>query len=230
MFASSGARFAMRVISRFQELGLVTDDDIAQAGGPSSTTMTKFRAAMQEDLDFAMPRGDTRKRIEKAARWKAGSALALWNGGEPTPLPDEHDDEIGFTTWDDMKNPRYDAKHMARRLDELAEENAELRRRLAAAEERIEELHSSDPRTPEEADEDARTFAAMAEQFEAEARALGLTDAEYLQHLRSEWGEPIESPLAARRGLSQGQQLRRVQDEAGEENQDNGGSDGGPSS
>lgn len=192
---------------------------------------SRFKGSKKAAYSAAGVNAATWDRAERGESIKEHTQVAivsaLWpdTGGDWTKISEQPDeqDEIGFATWADLKDRRYDARHMAKRLDELAAENADLKRRLAAAEERIEELHPSDPRTPEEAAEDSRTFAAMAEQFEAEARALGLTDAEYLQHLRSEWGEPIESPLAARRGVSEGRQLRRVQDEAGEENQDNGG-------
>jgi hypothetical protein len=193
---------------------------------------SRFRGSKKAAYNAAGVNAATWDRAERGESIKEHTQVAivsaLWpeTGGDWTKIGVDTDDGVGLTTWEDLKNPRYDARHMAKRLDELASENADLKRRLAAAEERIEELYPSDPRTPEEAAEDSRTFAAMAEQFEAEARALGLTDAEYLQHLRSEWGEPIESPLAARRGVSEGRQLRRVQDEAGEENQDNGGEGG----
>lgn len=183
MFASKGAQFAATVISRFKELGLETDEDISRAGGPSSTTMTKMRAVVNDDADMARPRGDTRRRIETAAKWAPGSALAVWEGGSPTAQEDVSGDP-GFTTWADMQNPRYDAKHMARRIDELDEELDALRRLVVILAADLEQLRGGNLVDP------AAGSGAFLDQ------------------------------VAARRGASAGQQLRRAQDEAGEESQD----------
>lgn len=164
---------------------------------------------------------------------------ALWptSGGDWTRIPDDERLASG-----EGLTPR-DFERIAARLDELSADNAELRRRLDEAESRIEELYPSDPRTDEEREADTLRFVDLADKFSAEARALGLTDGEYLTHLRAEWGEPnVVSPLggnvqvrgganpsggihsrAARRGVSQGRRIRRAQDEAGEESQDSGG-------
>ena len=78
-------RFAQVVLSAFEERGLATVEEIERAGGPSSTTLTTYRAAaVGEKLDeVRKPRRDTQRKIEKAAEWLPGSTLRVWAGGDP---------------------------------------------------------------------------------------------------------------------------------------------------
>lgn len=80
-------RFARIVLARFKELGFEHDDEIADAGGPSSTTMTNVRKA-ERDAAYTLPRPrrDSAKRYDRAARWEVGSARRVYDGGEPTPI------------------------------------------------------------------------------------------------------------------------------------------------
>lgn len=80
-------RFARLVLQRFDDLGLTTDEEVKAAGGPSTSTMTKLRAASAGKA-MTEPRGDTRRNIDAAAQWAPGSALTVWRGGEPTPRQD----------------------------------------------------------------------------------------------------------------------------------------------
>lgn len=75
-------RFRDIVMARVKKLGL-TSDKIARTGGPSTTTMSKIRKA-----DPKLPRGDTYEKLDKALRWKEGSArrVAVFNG-DPVELP-----------------------------------------------------------------------------------------------------------------------------------------------
>lgn len=75
-------RFRDIVMARVEKLGL-TSDKIARTTGPSTTTMSKIRKA-----DPRLHRGDTYEKLDKALRWKEGSArrVALFNG-DPVELP-----------------------------------------------------------------------------------------------------------------------------------------------
>lgn len=85
---ASTKRFARVVLDRFRSLGLEHDDEVADAGGPSSTTMTKIRAAREGRGDLPRPRRDAARRIEAAARWAPGSARRVYDGGDPDELDD----------------------------------------------------------------------------------------------------------------------------------------------
>jgi hypothetical protein len=75
-------RFARIVLAAFAAAGRTTDAQVGQAGGPSTSTMTKLRAA-EKGSDLAQPRSQTWAAIERAANWPTGSAQAVWDGGEP---------------------------------------------------------------------------------------------------------------------------------------------------
>lgn len=79
MAASNPIRFGQIVQKRREELGL-TQDDIAAAGGPSDTTLTRI----EKGLGASRP--STRRSLDKPLRWKPGSAADVWAGGDPTPL------------------------------------------------------------------------------------------------------------------------------------------------
>lgn len=73
--------FAQRVLAAFEDVGRLTDLDVDRAGGPSSTTMTKYRKVAAGAATMPEPRGDTYRAIDAAAGWRPGSARALWRRG-----------------------------------------------------------------------------------------------------------------------------------------------------
>jgi len=85
---SMSQQFALRVLAAFDEAGHLTDAEVAEAGGPSSTWMTRLRKAASGEVEIAEPRGDTLRRIELAAGWERGSAREVYRGGEPIPALD----------------------------------------------------------------------------------------------------------------------------------------------
>lgn len=95
---------------------------------------------------------------------------ALWpeSGGDWTKIP-----EPDLTTWDDLANPRYDAKSMARRMDGLEDRIAELLTRVGLMEEVL--LAEGD----DDADRDwpdsiaARQGSSKGRQLRAEQDAVG---------------------------------------------------------
>lgn len=85
--SSDPKQFALRVLQGFKDAGHHTDEEIGGAGGPSTTTLTKLRKVAEEGSHLAALRGDTLRKIDKAADWTPGSARALWmNGAEPRPV------------------------------------------------------------------------------------------------------------------------------------------------
>lgn len=82
--SSEAQHFATVVLDAFRDAQLFSAEQIASAGGPSTTTITKLRKA-REGGPLAKPRGDTMRKIETAARWPDRSASVLWETGA---LPD----------------------------------------------------------------------------------------------------------------------------------------------
>lgn len=76
--SSQAQDYAKRVLMAFEIAGLYTDEEIKAAGGPSSSTMTKFRRVAEGD-DMPEPRGDTHRRIDTALGWPMGSSRELWH-------------------------------------------------------------------------------------------------------------------------------------------------------
>lgn len=83
--SSNPKAFAERVLAAFESAGHVTDEDVVAAGGPSTTTLTKYRKVAAGEMTMKEPRGDVLRRIDLAADWRVGSARALWRTQE---LPD----------------------------------------------------------------------------------------------------------------------------------------------
>lgn len=79
--SSNAQRFASTVLAAFRAAGHYTDQEVGDAGGPSTTTMTKLRKVSESEGDMPEPRGDTYKKIDAAAEWAPGSARALWRDG-----------------------------------------------------------------------------------------------------------------------------------------------------
>lgn len=98
-------RFARLVLEAFDAAGRTTDKEVGQVKGPSTSTMTKLRAA-KDGAALAQPRSQTWQAIERAANWPAGSARKVWEGAEPptVTLPEgarhlgnPDDDMVEFT-------------------------------------------------------------------------------------------------------------------------------------
>lgn len=71
-------RLAFEVKFRRMQLDL-NQVDLAAAGGPSNTTMTTIENARLTELTRA-----TARKLDRALRWEAGSAMRVWNGkGRP---------------------------------------------------------------------------------------------------------------------------------------------------
>lgn len=85
--SSNAQRFAAEVIAAFKRAGLHSQQEVRDAGGPSTTTQTQLVKVARGELDIDLPRGDVLRKIEDAAKWKRGSARALFeSGAEPVPV------------------------------------------------------------------------------------------------------------------------------------------------
>lgn len=77
-------RFGRIVYERRMELGL-TQDEVANQGGPTDTTMGKI-----ENGDWTPGnRHTTFRKLDTGLRWRPGSARTTLDGGEPEPIPDD---------------------------------------------------------------------------------------------------------------------------------------------
>ena len=85
--SSQSQRYAARVLQGLRDAGLYTDAAVGDVNGPSTSTLTKYRAAAADPShELARPRGDVLDAVDRACRWERGSARNLWeNGAEPTP-------------------------------------------------------------------------------------------------------------------------------------------------
>lgn len=83
--SADAQRFASIVLTAFREAGHSTDSEVTRAGGPSTTTMTKLRAAASGHGELAEPRSQTWRAIDLAADWPSGSARSVWDGGDAPP-------------------------------------------------------------------------------------------------------------------------------------------------
>lgn len=80
-------RLGQIVRARREELDL-RQDELADRGGPSTTTMTKIENGTGE------PAPVTLRKLDVGLRWERGSARRVLRGGDPTPLaaPSETED------------------------------------------------------------------------------------------------------------------------------------------
>lgn len=85
--SSNPSEFAQRVLKAFDDAGHATDEEVGDAGGPSTTTLAKYRKVASGDMSMTEPRGDVLKRIDRAAGWRSGSARALWRDGKEPEAP-----------------------------------------------------------------------------------------------------------------------------------------------
>lgn len=79
--SSNPSDFARQVLEAFAAAGHATDEEIGDAGGPSTTTLAKYRKVAAGEMTMSEPRGDVLRRIDVAAKWRGGSARALWRTG-----------------------------------------------------------------------------------------------------------------------------------------------------
>lgn len=102
--------FGRLVLRRREELSL-THDQVADAGGPSDSTLTKIEA----DGGPAAVRSDTLRRLDVGLRWQPGSAKRAWeSGAEPIPVDAPPPGLDSFTDLDL-------ARELTRRLAEKSE-------------------------------------------------------------------------------------------------------------
>lgn len=80
MSSRAAHRLATAVNARRHELDL-NQMDVWQAGGPSNTTLTEIENGRLHSLTRT-----TANKLDHALRWEKGSAKAVWEGGEPTPI------------------------------------------------------------------------------------------------------------------------------------------------
>ena len=224
-------RFAEAVLDAFRAAGRLTDAEVVAAGGPSDSYMTSLRKAAQGDLLLAQPRGHTQRRIERAAGWGPGSTLKVWEGGEPT-LASATPPPVMWGGGDMV--PAVSDQELIQRLWKLLDERGAVdmfvSEALQAVERRLGEVraernrlaHTAAPASVEHLPvSQGEVFTVTQGELEAITdRAVRMVVAQ-LGHVLATDDET--EPLAARRGRSAGQVLRRAQDEAGEESQDNGG-------
>lgn len=67
----------------------INDADVNAAGGPSTTTLSKWRKGVGGELQRR-----TRRGLEDALQWERGSVKDVLDGGEPTPLRRGADDRL----------------------------------------------------------------------------------------------------------------------------------------
>src|SRR5690349_2130906 len=82
-----GQQFALTVLQAFRDAGNDTDAEVARAGGPSNSTMSKIRKVAAGVAEMDRPRGDTLEGIDRAAGWERGAAKRLWGYAESSREP-----------------------------------------------------------------------------------------------------------------------------------------------
>lgn len=75
-------RLARWVQQRADEFEL-SDEDIADAGGPSTTWLSQLRTGKLSGRTLRKP---TRRKLEDALLWEPGSVKRILEGGDPTPV------------------------------------------------------------------------------------------------------------------------------------------------
>lgn len=79
-------RLATAIYERMTELGL-TQEDVAQAGGPSTTRLRQIDAIANRGGRVIGFKPHTLRNLDTALRWEQGSASDVLAGGNPRPLP-----------------------------------------------------------------------------------------------------------------------------------------------
>ncbi len=78
--STNAQRLGRYVLARRLELDL-NQLDVHAAGGPSNSTLTEIENGRLDALTRA-----TARKLDKGLRWEAGSARAVWDGGEPVAV------------------------------------------------------------------------------------------------------------------------------------------------
>ncbi|MFC9892142.1 helix-turn-helix domain-containing protein [Nocardia sp. NPDC127579] len=126
------ARLGQAVKSRRLELGL-TQQEVAQAGGPSDTTQTGIEKGVAKSVSPS-----TLRKLDAALGWAVGSSKEILDGGEPTTLrhaPIEQDQRVTLSDtghellisrlWDQAANIRDGMEQDPERTAVLAGELAQ---------------------------------------------------------------------------------------------------------
>lgn len=162
-------RLASKVIERRNELGL-TQEDVRAAGGPSTATMRLVEGALQDSYKDA-----SLARLERALQWRVGSIDRILQGLDPItarqdatatpatveakaivasgPTPGRMPDHLRSTE-DILREiaeieSRMTPEELARVNRDIAEEEAELARVLAARRLRYARLMRGEPPIPD---------------------------------------------------------------------------------
>lgn len=77
--SSKAEHLAHHVRARREQLDL-SQMDVWMSGGPSNTTLTEIENGRLTNLTRT-----TARKLDVGLKWEAGSAKAVWEGGEPTP-------------------------------------------------------------------------------------------------------------------------------------------------
>lgn len=199
--------------ARRERLGL-NQDELAQYGGPRVSTVGKFERAAQDSFPLR-----TQHQIEKALGWTRGTVeqfVAAFDEGDLDMGDWEH--ELVVDDVPDMSQPRADL--VSDDDAERAMQSLGLVFRLIPVMRREDALRAVMRTLMQFMDEEGASelgrglrAALPPEGAEGHADADGPDAASF---------EQGDYDLAARRGVSEGQRLRRTQDTAGEESQDDG--------
>lgn len=82
--AQRDRRFARLFIEAFKRAGHQTSEEIAAAGGPSTSWMSVARAVASGNTPFPHElKPATFRKIDSAAKWPDGTALRVYEGAEP---------------------------------------------------------------------------------------------------------------------------------------------------
>lgn len=125
-------RFASVVLAAFVAAELSTDVEIVRAGGPSNSTLTKYRAARDDGAPLAEPREPTWSKIDKAARWEPGSARRVWAGEDPTPVRPVQQDPSYVEAEGERVEADVTNAEIMRELRDMRRDLDELRRRVGS--------------------------------------------------------------------------------------------------
>lgn len=79
-------RLADHIHRRMDELGL-TQADVADNGGPSTTRMRMIDAVAERGAQPTDFKPGTLRNLDNVLHWESGSARRVLDGGDPRPLP-----------------------------------------------------------------------------------------------------------------------------------------------
>lgn len=217
--SSKHQEFARQVLEAFAAAGCHTDKEVAEMGGPSSTTMTMLRKAAVDGSEFPKLRSDTLRRIDRAAMWLSNGARDLWlNGTAPTTqtrYPSPLTGEVG------PRQPKGRQYGIEGYVEMLAERVLELEERVDLLEMGQQQKEGTDRGTsaeksdddPNEGNEGGKVTPLIPKSPKGGGGA-----AEDL---------PVPDRIASRTGKSTGRGKRKAQDDAATESQEDPNADPG---